>query len=644
MAVEVNIGPGDVVIMVLIFLAIVVKAVWVTWKANKDKNAENFFLAGRSMPFWAIGFSIFASNIGCEHFVGQAGEAANSGLPVGIYEWSAGILIFLLGWVLAPMYLGLGLSTMPEWFEKRYNKWCRLVFAVVSIFIYILTKISTTVFAGSVLFEVVADVNMWISCPIILILTACYAAAGGLGSVMYTDVGQASIFLIGGFIGMCYVFDRVGGVHSMVDVLDRNGLAWFPTTMRPAYKKSWPWTGMMIGQPLGSVWYWCVDQTLVQRIFAAKDLKHAQGGAALAGFLKILPPFLMCFPGMIARAMYEDCQRTNGVNFSSWCETDLAENSDKAYPYLIHKVFPDGLRGLIIASLVLAMMSSLDSVFNCTSTIFTIDIYSRFIRPDADDREKVWVGRIVTCVTCILGILWLPMIETNVDGLYLVSQSVQSHLCPTLVAVFFCGLFWKGATPIAGLVGLVIGFAFGIVRYIVSEVHKDDCADDDVGKFECMDFNHMVLIIFGLVSTVTIGVSFITPASETSNLDGTTFQLTGFGDSSRVTMSDPLHRQMLLALGVVLLAVMLNLCVGFGYTNNPTTGGEVTISGGLLSIFCSWVWASMILIFMITLLLIRSWCKNPDLTSGTNELAVQTYGKGYETDETVVNTSLKDAE
>merc|ERR1712007_343025 len=157
-----------------------------------------------------------------------------------------------------------------------------------------------------------------------------------------------------------------------------------------------------------------------------------------------------------------------------------------------------------------------------------------------------------------------------------------------------------------------------------------------------MDFNHMVLIIFGLVSTITIGVSFITPAAEQSNLDGTTFQLTGFGDSSRVTMSDPLHRQMLLTLGVVLLAVMLNLCVGFGYTNNPTTGGEVTISGGLLSIFCSWVWASMILIFMITLLLIRNWCKNP--TSEANELAVETYGKGYEKDETVVNTSGKDAE
>eukprot|EP00913_Durusdinium_trenchii_P023763 g22318.t1 len=412
-----------------------------------------------------------ASNIGTEHFVGQAGAAAEGGLAVAIYEWSAGLLIYFLGFGLAPLYLGLDLTTTPQWFETRFNTECRMVLAFVSIVAYDpWKKLSLDcLFAGALLFEVMLGISMWTSVPFILAFTAVYAASGGLKAVMYTDVGQATIFILGGVVGMVFSFGQIGGFSGLVDTLEVNGLSQMMRTIRPISDPQYPVTGMLLSQPLCSCWYWC--------------------GCLLAGYLKILPPFLMVFPGLIARAFYEDTA----------------------------KMFPDGLRGLLIVSMVLAMMSSLDSVFNCLSTIFTYDIYQRFLNPSASQRRQIWVGRLVTFGAACCGFAWLPMIASSADGLYLTTQSAQTHMAPTLVAVFLVGLFWPRANGAGALAGMTVGFTAGIARFTATKLVL--CKPEDVWSIACMNFNHMGLILLVLTGFTTVAVSLVTKAPEAKCLE-----------------------------------------------------------------------------------------------------------------------------
>ncbi|CAE7237245.1 Slc5a3 [Symbiodinium natans] len=351
-------------------------------------------------------------------------------------------------------------------------------------------------FKSAILFEVMLGVSMWTSVPFILLFTAIYAASGGLRAVMYTDVGQATIFIIGGFIGMIVAFSKIGGFAGLAETMEKNDLGYMLTTLRPPSDREFPWTGMLIGQPLASMWYWCVDQTMVQRVLSAKGVQDARKGCVLAGYLKILPPFLMVFPGLIARAFFAECQRTDGQLYSDWCGTDLGDGneSSKAYPLLIAKMFPDGLRGLLIVSMVLAMMSSLDSVFNCLSTVFSYDIYKRFLHPEASRQRQVWVGQLVTGVAALCGLAWLPMIASSANGLYLTTQSAQTHMSPTLVAVFLVGLFWPRANGAGALAGMIVGFAAGIARFVASRMAT--CDEHDTYSISCMQFNHMALILF----------------------------------------------------------------------------------------------------------------------------------------------------
>ncbi|CAK9001562.1 unnamed protein product [Durusdinium trenchii] len=521
------------------------------------------------MPWWAVGLSIFASNIGTEHFVGQAGAAAEGGLAVAIYEWSAGLLIYFLGFGLAPLYLGLDLTTTPQWFETRFNTECRMVLAFVSIVAYVVTKIAASLFAGALLFEVMLGISMWTSVPFILAFTAVYAASGGLKAVMYTDVGQATIFILGGVVGMVFSFGQIGGFSGLVDTLEVNGLSQMMRTIRPISDPQYPVTGMLLSQPLCSCWYWCVDQTMVQRILSAKGVPHARKGCLLAGYLKILPPFLMVFPGLIARAFYEECQRTNGELYTDWCHANLADgnHSSRAYPYLIAKMFPDGLRGLLIVSMVLAMMSSLDSVFNCLSTIFTYDIYQRFLNPSASQRRQIWVGRLVTFGAACCGFAWLPMIASSADGLYLTTQSAQTHMAPTLVAVFLVGLFWPRANGAGALAGMTVGFTAGIARFTATKLVL--CKPEDVWSIACMNFNHMGLILLVLTGFTTVAVSLVTKAPEAKCLDGTTWwtSRTPKDLESKASLCD-------LIAGALLLAVLLGLIFSFG---------SELISGALLA-------------------------------------------------------------
>jgi SSS family solute:Na+ symporter len=628
----VSLGTGDILVLVVLGIFVVAKGLYYSYRSicgterEKVNEPSQFFLAGRSMEWWTIGLSIFASNIGTEHFVGQAGAAAATGMPVAIYEWTAGLLIFFLGWGLAPMYLGLDLMTVPEWFERRFNKWCRLFLAGISIIAYVITKIAASLFAGAVLFDVILEVDMWKSVPVLLVFTAFYSAAGGLKAVMYTDSSQAIIFIIGGIAGSILALAKIGGVKGMTDTLQDSGLGYFTHTLRPISDIDYPWLGMLLGQPIASIWYWCIDQEMVQRVLASKSISHAQGGCVLAGYLKILPPFMMVFPGMIARAFYEKCQMSDGAEYGEWCSVDISGFNDgadanKAYPLLIVRMFPDGLRGLMIVSMVLAMISSLDSVFNCVSSIFTLDVYKRFIDPAASNTKLVWVGRIMTAVAALVSILWLPIIHHNQQGLYLATQNALTHLSPTIVAVFLLGVLWPRANGEGAMAGLVTGFTFGIIRFVTNYWADPPCAAGSGGTFQCMNFNHMALIIFVIVIIVTVMVSGWTSKPEPENLWGTCLYAPESAREARLSDSSAMDEQrlrgdvfrvnpeiskFLLAIGSMLLTVMLALCVGFGYTGqsekctepDPSSCYEATaVSGGMLAILCNIGAATFVLAF-----------------------------------------------
>lgn len=335
---------------------------------------------------------------------------------------------------------------------------------------------------------------------------------------------------------------------------------------------------MLLGQLLASMWYWCVDQTMVQRVLSAKGVAHARKGCLLAGYLKILPPFLMVFPGIIARAFFAECQRTEGQLHADWCETDLgdANESSKAYPLLIAKMFPDGLRGLLIVSMVLAMMSSLDSVFNCLSTIFTYDIYKRFLHPEASRRRQVWIGQLATGVAALCGLAWLPMIANSANGLYLTTQSAQTHMSPTLVAVFLVGLFWPRANGPGALAGMIVRFTVGIARFVATRLVT--CDEGDTYSLTCMQFNHMALILFAIAAIVTVVVSLLTKPPEPSQVQGTTWWRSDAARCENEGDGNP-GLGSLCAAGI-LLTTMAGLCLGFGYSGADR---QVVVEGSLLA-------------------------------------------------------------
>eukprot|EP00434_Breviolum_minutum_P011950 symbB.v1.2.010535.t1/scaffold641.1/size177546/9 len=408
---------------------------------------------------------------------------------------------------------------------------------------------------------------------------------------MYTDVGQASIFIIGGVVGTIFAFSQIGGFSGLIDTLEVNNLGPLMNTIRSPLDAQYPWTGMLLGQPLSSCWYWCVDQTMVQRVLSAKGVPHARKGCLLAGYLKILPPILMVFPGIIARAFYEECQRTDGNLYSDWCHTKLEDGneSSKAYPYLIAKMFPDGLRGLLIVSMVLAMMSSLDSVFNCLSTVVTHDIYLRLLHPGASQQRQIWIGRLVTFIAASCGLAWLPMIASSSNGLYLTTQSAQTHMSPTLVAVFLVGLLWPRANGKGALAGMIVGFTAGITRFVLSKFALEgSCEPFELHSYRltCMNFNHVGLLLFVLTVIVVVVVSLLTTAPEANQIDGTTWWSRSKTDEG----ASPCD----LIAGGVLLAVLFGLIFSFG---------SLTVSGAILAP----LGMSLIIVIFAASILSRIW-------------------------------------
>jgi len=454
--------------------------------ARKERTSKDYFLAGKDVGWFAIGASLFSTNIGSEHFIGLAGSGASTGLAVGCYEWSASFCLFLLGWLFVPHYLESKVFTMPEFLEKRFNSACRAYLTWISIFAYIFTKISVALFAGGILIREVFGWDYMTTAVLLVIATGAYTIAGGLAAVIYTDLVQ-SFILIGGAVLLTMMgLEQAGGFAGLRASLPAD----FFQMVKPASDAVYPWPGTIFGTLILGIWYWCTDQVIVQKTLSARGLHHARKGAFFCAGLKILPVFILVLPGLIAKALWP--QEVTG---------------DNAYPLLVLRLMPEGLKGVMVAALLAALMSSLSSVFNSCSTLVTMDVYKK-MRPDATERRLVMVGRLTTAGIVMLSVMWIPFIRYLNNEVYQYLQSVQAMVGAPITAVFLTGILWRGATERAAFTTLVFGGVVGAARFIMDILHNalgyDLGALNVVVEFSFLNFS---LIVFSVCVAMMVVLS-----------------------------------------------------------------------------------------------------------------------------------------
>src|SRR5690242_7458062 len=473
--------------------------------ARKERTSTDYFLASRNVGWFAIGASLFVSNISTEHFIGLAGSGASSGLAVGSFEWLACLILLVLGWVFVPFYLRSNVFTMPEFLERRFSRSCAVYLASISIIAYIFTKISVQLYAASVVLERVVGWPLWKTALVLVIATGIYTIAGGLAAVIYTDMVQTMILIVGAVLLTLIGMHRVGGLEQLRAAVP----AGYFHMIKPASDPAFPWTGIFFGAPILGIWYWCTDQVIVQRVLSARDEGHAKAGTIFAGFLKILPVFMLVLPGIIAYALYPE----------------QVAKPDFAYPTLVLNLLPVGLVGLVMAALLAAAMGAMSSVFNSASTLATLDFYKK-IRPQASERQLVNFGRVATAFMVLLGLLWVPFIHYISSQLYIYLQSVQAYISPPIAACFVLGILWPRLNGSGAITSLLTGFVLGATRFIL------ELADHAAGGqftspvarwFIDMNFLHYAIFMFVVCSIVLVGVSLVTPAPDRKKLAGLTF-------------------------------------------------------------------------------------------------------------------------
>jgi SSS family solute:Na+ symporter len=476
----------------LVLLAVVL------FELRRQTTATDYFLAGRNVGFFAIGASIFASNIGSEHIVGLAGQGASTGLAVAHYELHAWIVV-LLAWVFVPFYYQSGVFTMPEFIERRFGPRPRWMLSLVSLAAYVLTKVSVTVYAGALVFSTLLPDTFgspqnafWFGAVVTVVVTGLYTIAGGLRVVLYTDAVQALILIFGSAALTYFGLETLGGWGELTAFANENVADY--ALWRPLSDPDFPWLGILIASPVVGIWYWCTDQYIVQRTLAAKDLKTARRGALFGAFLKVWPVLIFLVPGLIGAAL--DARGALAIPAGPNGE----QLADQVFPTMVATLLPAGLRGLVVAALLAALMSSLSSLFNSTATLFTVDVYEK-LRPQASQARIVTVGRLATLVVTALGLLWIPVMPLiSGGGLYQYLQNVQSYLAPPITAVFLLGLFVSRINARGATWGLGLGFVLGFGKLVVQAFFgagkiETPAALAAVGDFNFLYFSGVLFLI-----------------------------------------------------------------------------------------------------------------------------------------------------
>ena len=547
-------------VMIAIYFLILLGVAW--WVVSKNKNtAADYFLAGRNLGWWVIGASIFASNIGSEHIVGLAGSGAKDGVALAHYELHAWCLL-VLAWVFVPFYARTQVFTMPEFLERRFCTKSRYVLSIVSILTFIVSKIAVGIFAGGVVFATLLPEmhvgnldSFWVGSILVILLTGLYTMLGGMRAVAYTDAVQVVVLIGGSALLTLYGLNTLGDGHGLAagwgelrrfcgtDMFNLwkplvpagQESTWAPVKEMVAgkiVKQAWyfngefPWLGMAICAPVIGLWYWCTDQYIVQRALGAPNEKVAREGSIFAAFLKLFPVYLFIIPGLICFALAKSGKVPGLAEVYDPATGHATAAAQGAFPLLVQHLLPPGLRGIVVAGLLSALMGSLAGVFNACSTLFTVDIYEK-LRPKASQGEIVRMGRIATAIMVLIAIAWIPVVK-GAQGLYNYLQSVQGYLAPPIFVVFFFGVFWKRLNAKGCLWAMIIGFIVGVFRMLVdTPVTLGTIKGYPEGSFlwivNNINFQYFSILITLISAVVMIVVSYSTAAPNQAQIQGLTF-------------------------------------------------------------------------------------------------------------------------
>ena len=521
----------DAVILLAYFLVVGLIGRWSSKKSQTDSKA--YFLGGGSIGWMAIGASLFASNISAEHFIGLAGSGAAGGLAVGQFEWLACFILLILGWFFVPFYLRTGVFTMPEFLERRYNRGCRNYLSAVSLIAYIFTKVSVAVYAGALVLRTILGWNMYVGAIVLLAATGVYTIFGGLRAVIYTDFIQCFILIGGGLILTVVALQQpeVGGFAGLTAKLPSS----FFSVWRGMQDADFPWTGIVFGAPILGVWYWCTDQMIVQRTLAADSVESARRATIFAGFLKILPVFILVLPGLAGAVLFQ------GVA------------PDEMYATMVDKLLPSGVKGLVVAALLAALMSSLSSVFNSSSTLAVMDFYHE-LRPGASEKELVRAGQLATVIVVVMGVLWLPFIGRMSGQLFVYLQSVQAYISPPIAVVFLLGLLWRRMNGAGALSALIVGFILGALRFVAELGAKSGwewvTGCPFLTYYAKINFLHFAVLLFLVAGGLLVLVSLLGKRPPEQNL--AVFAPAG-GATATPTTPDRVNVGLSILLGAIIL-------------------------------------------------------------------------------------------
>ncbi|XP_032032850.1 sodium/mannose cotransporter SLC5A10 isoform X4 [Hylobates moloch] len=507
-----QLSVADIIVITVYFALNVAVGIWSSCRASRN-TVNGYFLAGRDMTWWPIGASLFASSEGSGLFIGLAGSGAAGGLAVAGFEWNATYVLLALAWVFVPIYISSEIVTLPEYIQKRYGgQRIRMYLSVLSLLLSVFTKISLDLYAGALFVHICLGWNFYLSTILTLGITALYTIA--------------AFDQIGGYGQLEAAYARAIPSRTIANTTCHLPRADAMHMFRDPHTGDLPWTGMTFGLTIMATWYWCTDQVIVQRSLSARDLNHAKAGSILASYLKMLPMGLIIMPGMISRALFPDdvgcvvpseCLRACGAEVGC---------SNIAYPKLVMELMPIGLRGLMIAVMLAALMSSLTSIFNSSSTLFTMDIWRR-LRPRSGERELLLVGRLVIMALIGVSVAWIPVLQDSNSGqLFIYMQSVTSSLAPPVTAVFVLGVFWRRANEQGAFWGLIAGLVVGATRLVLEFLNPaPPCGEPDTrpAVLGSIHYLHFAVSLFALSGAVVVAGSLLTPPPQGVQIENLTW-------------------------------------------------------------------------------------------------------------------------
>jgi SSS family solute:Na+ symporter len=491
----------DIAVIAAYLIVIVSLGCYAGLRSKQYGAAQGYFLASHALRWPAIGLALFATNISTVHVISLAQAGYDNGLLMGNFEWMAGFTLIALSLFFVPFYIRAKVTTLPDFLEKRYNRACRDWLTVISVVSAIVLHIAFPLAAGWVVLHHLIGIDKWTCILMICGLTALYTSVGGLAAVVLTEAVQAIVLLLGAILITAFAYSKAGGWNAMVTTLEHaQALDKLSMLRSGATEKDLPWFAIFLGYPVLGIWYWCADQTIVQRVLGAKDEQHARLGPLFCAVLKILPVFLFVLPGLLFYVIVQQGAYPGAIG-----------NSKEVYGAMIEKLLPSHFFGILVAALMAALMSNLASAANSIATLFTYDIWKRF-RPQAPEPQLVLLGRSTTLVSFAIGIALVPMIE-NYESIFIGINDVISHLAPPITCVFLLGVFWPKASARAAQWTMWLGSSLGAFIYLLKTLHtwKPDLFSWIPGFVYLTPFMMLAFYLFAACIAGQIALSIIYP-------------------------------------------------------------------------------------------------------------------------------------